>query len=141
MLDGRVVREGRDLTIVAWGAMQRTCRLATLLLADHDVSAELIDPVSVKPFNYDLLRRSVQKTGRLLVVDEGPRTGSVAAEVIVRTLEEFGGALRSFRRVTFPDVHHPFDPRLEATLVPSVDQVAEAARMLAADAVKASALS
>ena len=123
VLNGRVVREGRDITIVAWGAMQRVARDAGRTLGDNGISAELIDPVTVKPMNHHLIHGSVAKTGRLLVVDEGPRTGSVAGEVILRALEEGPRPPQAFRRVTFPDVHHPFDPRLEAALLPSVDKV------------------
>ena len=132
VLDGRVVRQGSDLTIVAWGAMQSTCRKAALSLAERGIKAELIDPVTIKPVNYALLRPSVEKTGRLLVVDEAPRTGGVAAEIILRALEDFGGSIKGFKRLTFPDVHHPFDPRLEAELLPSVDAVVAAARRLTA---------
>jgi pyruvate/2-oxoglutarate/acetoin dehydrogenase E1 component len=130
VLAGRMVREGRDVTIVAWGAMQRTARQAAKALAGIGISAEVIDPVTVKPMNHRLIHTSLAKTRRLLVVDEGPRTGSVAAEVILRALEDAPQPPQAFRRVTFPDVHHPFDPRLEAELLPSVEKITEAARTL-----------
>ena len=130
VLRGRVVREGRDVTIVAWGAMQRVARQAANALADIGISAEVVDPVTVKPMNHRLIHDSLAKTTRLLVVDEGPRTGSVAAEVIIRALEDAQHPPQAFRRVTFPDVHHPFDPRLEAALLPSVEKVTAAARTL-----------
>jgi pyruvate/2-oxoglutarate/acetoin dehydrogenase E1 component len=130
VLAGRVVSEGSDLTIVAWGAMQRVAQQACRILSDEGIDAELLDPVAVKPMNHDLIRQSVTKTGRLLVVDEGPRTGSVAAEVIVRALEDAPGAVKAFRRINLPDVHHPFDPRLEAALLPSIEEVVSSARQV-----------
>ncbi len=72
-------REGEDVTVVAWGAMQHAARQAAEVLADDGFSVELIDPVTVKPMNHSLIHESLAKTDRLLVVDEGPRTGSVAA--------------------------------------------------------------
>jgi pyruvate/2-oxoglutarate/acetoin dehydrogenase E1 component len=130
VLPGRVVQTGDDLTVVAWGAMQRVAREAASLLAQEGIAMELIDPVTVKPMNHRLVHESVAKTARLLVVDEGPRTGSVAGEVILRVLEEAAYPIPRFRRLTMPDVHHPFDPRLEATLLPSVDSVVQAAKDL-----------
>jgi acetoin:2,6-dichlorophenolindophenol oxidoreductase subunit beta len=130
VLRGRVTHEGRDITIVAWGAMQRVAFRAAKALADSGISADVIDPVTVKPMNHRLIHQSVARTSRLLVVDEGPRTGSVAAEVIMRALEDAPRPPQAFRRVTFPDVHHPFNPRLEAQLLPSVEMVTEAARTM-----------
>jgi pyruvate/2-oxoglutarate/acetoin dehydrogenase E1 component len=130
VLRGRVTHEGRDITIVAWGAMQRVAFRAAKALADSGISADVIDPVTVKPMNHRLIHQSVARTSRLLVVDEGPRTGSVAAEVIMRALEDAPRPPQAFRRVTFPDVHHPFNPRLEAQLLPSVETVTEAARTM-----------
>jgi pyruvate/2-oxoglutarate/acetoin dehydrogenase E1 component len=130
VLGGRIVSRGDRLTIVAWGAMQRLARRATKQLAEAGIAIELIDPVTVKPMNHSMISNSVARTGRLLVVDEGPKTGSVAAEVIVRALEDTSGAMRAFRRINLPDVHHPFDPRLEAELLPSASSIVAAARQL-----------
>jgi len=66
-----------------------------------------------------MISESADRTDRLVAVDESPRAGSLAAEVIVRALEDADRAIRAFRRINFPDVHHPFDPRLEAALLPS----------------------
>lgn len=130
VLDGRVIRPGNDVTLVAWGAMQHASRTAADLLAGDGFSVELLDPVTVKPMNHSLVHESVSRTGRLLVVDEGPRTGSVAAEVIVRALEDAPAPPTAFKRLTFPDVHHPFDPRLERSLLPSTDDIVAAVKAL-----------
>jgi len=130
VLRGRVVREGEDVTLVAWGAMQHAARAAAEVLADDGFSVELIDPVTVKPMNHSLIHESLAKTGHLLVVDEGPRTGSVAAEVVVRALEEAPLPPTGFKRLTFPDVHHPFDPRLERSLLPTTGDIVAAVKAL-----------
>jgi pyruvate/2-oxoglutarate/acetoin dehydrogenase E1 component len=130
VLQGRVVREGTDVTLVAWGAMQHAAELAAHVLAGDGFSVELIDPVTVKPMNHSMVRESLARTGRLLVVDEGPRTGSVAAEVVVRALEEAAVPPTGFQRLTFPDVHHPFDPRLERSLLPNTEDIVAAVKTL-----------
>jgi pyruvate/2-oxoglutarate/acetoin dehydrogenase E1 component len=130
VLPGRVVHHGDAVTLVAWGAMQRAARQATQTLADEGIFVDLIDPVTVKPMNDRLIHDSVAKTSRLLVVDEGPRTGSVAGDIVIRALEDAPRPPRSFRRLNFPDVHHPFDPRLEAALLPSKDLIVESVKAL-----------
>ena len=140
VLPGRLVHQGDAVTIVAWGAMQRTARQAAHALADEGIFVDLIDPVTVKPMNHRLIHDSVARTSRLLVVDEGPRTGSVAAEVIVRTLEDAPHPPKSFRRLNFPDAHHPFDPRLEAALLPSKDLIVASVKALMGNACQAESL-
>jgi pyruvate/2-oxoglutarate/acetoin dehydrogenase E1 component len=131
ILDGRVVRSGDHLTIVAWGAMQPVALTAAESLWLSGISAEVIDPVSIKPMNYELIAESVARTGHLIVLDEGPRTGSVSADVVVNVLERVNDTPVTFERLTLPDVHHPFDPDLEASLLPNADDVVEAtARLL-----------
>jgi len=133
VLSGRIVREGKDVTVVAWGAMQRAAREAADVLEGDGFSVEIVDPVTVKPMNHSLIHQSLAKTRRLLVVDEGPRTGSIAAEIVVRALEDAPHPLEAFKRLTFPDVHHPFDPRLERSLLPSTDDIVAAVKSLARD--------
>jgi len=122
ILAGRVVRLGTDLTIVAWGAMRAVALEAATALEERGLSAEVIDPVTVKPMNFELIQASLAKTGSLLVIDEGPRTGGVAAEVMARTVEETTVPSGRIRRVTLPDIHHPFDPALEAQVVPNAEK-------------------
>jgi pyruvate/2-oxoglutarate/acetoin dehydrogenase E1 component len=136
VLQGRVAREGTAATIVAWGAMQVRAAAACEELYGQGIDVELIDPVTVKPMNHELIHDSIRKTRKLLLVDEGPRTGSVAGEVIVRAMEEAPQALSAFARLTMPDVHHPFDPRLEAALLPSKDGIVQAVKRLLANDVR-----
>lgn len=127
VLDGRIARTGRDLTVVAWGAMRAVASDAAEQLSRTGIEIEIVDPVSIKPMNHDLIAASVERTGALIVLDEGPRTGGVSADVVANVLERVSRPL-PFERITMPDVHHPFDPRLEAELLPSVPAVIEATR-------------
>ena len=73
---------GDDVTIVAYGAMMREARRAVTELAAAAISAELIDVRSLSPLDLDTVVASVRKTGRAVVVQEAPRTGGFAAEVV-----------------------------------------------------------
>lgn len=130
VLDGRILRSGDDVTLVAWGSMVHVALQAADMLAETGVSAEVVDPITIKPMNHSLVHSSLSKTGRLVIVDEGPRTGGVAADIVVCALESETQSLKQFRRVTFPDVHHPFDPRVEAALIPQACDVVAAVKSL-----------
>ncbi len=78
----KVENEGNDLTIISWGAMMRVCRQAMESIEKDGISAELIDLRTIYPLDFDTIINSVKKTGRVLVVQEGPQSFGVAAEVI-----------------------------------------------------------
>ena len=84
----QVVREGSDITVIAYGAMMRPTLEATEDLVDlHNVDVEVIDLLSISPMDTQTLVDSVSKTGRCVIVHEGPRTCGVAAEIIARLNE------------------------------------------------------
>jgi pyruvate/2-oxoglutarate/acetoin dehydrogenase E1 component len=115
---GSIVRRGADLTIVAWGWMRQLVERVARGLEDERASIEIVDPVTIKPMDIDLITDSVTKTKRLLVVEEAPITGSVSAEIIARVIEARISGLKGVERLTMPDLPNPFDPELEASLVP-----------------------
>jgi pyruvate dehydrogenase E1 component beta subunit len=84
----RVVREGSDLTLVSYGAQMKEAQEAVAHLEQEGASVELIDLRTIYPLDRETLSASVRKTGRLLVVHEGPQSFGVAAEVITVILEE-----------------------------------------------------
>lgn len=128
---GCVVRTGNDVTVVAWAWMRTVAEEAAATLEGRGISVELVDPITIKPMDTALIRESVQKTRRLLVVEESPISGSVAAEIIANVVEE-GLPIVNAARVTMPDVPNPFDPDLEAALIPSGHKVCSAVeRMMA----------
>jgi acetoin:2,6-dichlorophenolindophenol oxidoreductase subunit beta len=133
---GRVAREGEDVTIVAIGAMVPRAEKAARELAKAGVSAEVIDPRSLHPFDHVLVAESVRKTGHLVVVDEARRSCSLASEVVARVATDAYGALRAAPRILAnPDVHVPYAPALEAEVIPRVDQIVEAASAVRGAAV------
>ncbi|MBU1637812.1 alpha-ketoacid dehydrogenase subunit beta, partial [bacterium] len=78
----KVENEGKDVTILSWGAMMRVCRQALESIEQDGISVELIDLRTIYPLDHDTIISSVKKTGRVLVVQEGPQSFGVAAEVI-----------------------------------------------------------
>jgi pyruvate dehydrogenase E1 component beta subunit len=124
-----VVRSGDDITIVTYGAMVRPTIEAAEDLEDVDnASAEVIDLLSIAPMDTATILESVRKTGRLMVVHEGPRRCGVAAEVAARVAEFAVDSLEApIRRVTCPDVIFPYFVR-ERAYLPQSDRIANVAR-------------
>jgi pyruvate dehydrogenase E1 component subunit beta len=125
----RLDREGRDLTIVSYGAMLRVAREAAETLALEDgVEAEIVDLLTVSPLDRDTLAASVGKTGRALVVHEAPRSFGPGAEIAASIME---GAFLSLEapvhRVAAYDVPFPCFAREKAN-VPDAARVVAAAR-------------
>ena len=84
-----VAREGKDLTLVAWGAMRRPAQKAVDKLAEaRNASIELIDLLSMAPLDAETLCASVRKTGRCVVVQEAPRNLSISSEIVARINDE-----------------------------------------------------
>lgn len=127
---GQIVRGGSDATIVAWGRMRSVAEEAAEKLEADGFSAEVVDPISVKPLPYELIASSLERTQRLVVVEEAPRTGSVSAEIMALTAESFPTGQVQMRRVTMPDVHNPYHSSLEPSIFPVPDKVVIAAKSL-----------
>jgi pyruvate dehydrogenase E1 component beta subunit len=122
------LREGRDLTIVTWGACVREAAGAAETLAGEGIEAELIDLATLKPWDAETVLDSVRRTGRCVILHEAPRTGGFGAEVAARIAEEaLESLLAPVRRVTAPDIIPPL-PRLEHLYLPTAEAAAEAAR-------------
>ncbi len=124
-----VDREGRHLTVIAWGAMVRVAREAADVLHTEDgVSVEIIDLLTISPLDRETLARSVTKTGRVLVVQEAPKSFGPGAEIAASIME---GAFLSLeapvRRVAAYDVPFPGFAREKAN-VPDAARVVAAAR-------------
>jgi acetoin:2,6-dichlorophenolindophenol oxidoreductase subunit beta len=127
--EARTVREGSDITIVAISSAVPEALQAADVLAEEGVSAEVIDPRTLVPFDHESVLNSVGRTGRLVVADPAHRTCGAAAEVAAVVAEEAFGLLRApIVRVTTPDTQIPFSPVLEKPLYPSRDGIADAVR-------------
>lgn len=102
----RTLREGADITITAMSYMTIEALRANDFLAEHGISCDLIDLRSVRPIDWDTIRASVRRTGRLLALDTGFTTGSVAGEIVARMSTECWGSLKAAPdRLAMPD--HP----------------------------------
>lgn len=124
-----VARAGTNLTIIAYGAMMRPVLEAADDLAESDgVSVEVIDVQTVSPLDTETIKNSVVKTGRAVVVHEGPRTCGIGAEIVARIVETSLMHLEApVRRVTGFDVQFPYFAR-ERAFLPSAERVACVAR-------------
>jgi pyruvate/2-oxoglutarate/acetoin dehydrogenase E1 component len=128
---GIVRREGSDVTIIATLLMMHRALAAAERLAAEGISAEVIDPRSLVPFDWDLVNASVMKTTRVVVVEEGPRRGGWSAEIAATLAESMSDYLTApIARVASPDIPVPFSPVMEAFYRPDSDRIVAAARKL-----------
>lgn len=122
------IRQGRDVTLVSWGAMLVETESAANRLAEEGIDAEVIDVATLKPLDLDTILESVARTGRCVIVHEAPRAVGVGAEIAAGLAEEgLDTLLAPIERVTGWDTVMPF-PRLEHHYMPSVERIAAAAR-------------
>jgi pyruvate dehydrogenase E1 component beta subunit len=124
-----VRRSGAQVTVLAWLLMTHYALAAARQLEAEGIDAEVIDVRSLSPFDYGTIGQSVAKTGRVVIVEEGPKTGGVSAELAAGIMEHCGQALRApLERVASPDVPVPFAPVLEDAYRPSPQQICTAVR-------------
>jgi pyruvate/2-oxoglutarate/acetoin dehydrogenase E1 component len=125
--EGRVLRNGDDVTLVAYGAMVARTLDAAAALADGGVAARVVDLRSLAPLDEDLLARCARETGRVVVVHEAPRSVGLGAEVAARVMElAFDHLQAPVGRVTGWDVPYP-PASLEQHYLPSTERIREAA--------------
>jgi pyruvate dehydrogenase E1 component beta subunit len=114
----RIVQEGNDITLISWGSM-----LHRTLQAVEGYDAEVIDLMTLSPFDEETILNSVKKTGRVVIVHEAPKTCGFGAELSATIAEEAILYLKSpILRVTGYDVVIPL-PKLEDYYLPSVERV------------------
>ncbi len=126
---GVIRREGTDVTIVGKLLTVYRALAAAEQLAGEGISAEVIDPRSLVPLDTTLILESVEKTGRLVVVEEDNRTNGWAAEIVAIVAEQAFFALDApIVRVSAPDTPAPFAPPMERLYVPSEQRIIDAVR-------------
>lgn len=122
----RVAREGNDITVVTYGGMVQVSERAAQHVADEGVDAEVIDLRTIWPFDVDAIVSSVNKTGRLVVVHEAPRSFGVGAEIAATVQERcLLSLLAPIKRVTGYDIVPPL-AKLEEFNYPNPDRVVKA---------------
>ncbi|MCL2103798.1 MAG: alpha-ketoacid dehydrogenase subunit beta [Kiritimatiellaeota bacterium] len=125
-------RPGNDVTIIAWSYMAYLANQAAAQLEQNGVDAEVIDLLTLAPLDIGLIVDSVKNTGRVLIVEEGPKTGGFAAEIAAQIMEQAHDYLeKPVRRLASPDCPFPSAKHLEAACIPTVaDIVREATNLL-----------
>ncbi len=128
-----VCRTGKDVTILAMSLMVWHALEAAARLESEGISVEVIDPRTIVPFDEQTLLESVHKTGRLLIVDEAQQfcgfSAEAAALVASKAFDDLDAPIRRLCALNTP---HPFNPVLEAAMLPSVDSVVDEVRRLVA---------
>ena len=127
--EANIVRDGGDVTIVAFGRMVTMATEAAEELAASGIEAEVIDPRTTSPLDTDTILESVENTGRLVVVDESNPRCSLASDVAGLVVQEAFGALRApIQQVTGPHTPVPFADSLEDLFMPDAQRVVNAAK-------------
>lgn len=127
---GEIKREGTDCTIISWSRALHTCLDAAKVLEEElDLNVEVLDLRTVRPLDKDMIRESVKKTNRVVVVEEGwpyASVGSSVAEFVSRDLFDWLDA--PVGRVHQRDIPMPYAFNLEPASLPSVERVVDAVR-------------
>ena len=127
----KVVREGKDLTIVTYGAMVWVALEAARKLAEEGASVEVVDLRTLLPLDRETVCDSVKKTSKALLLHEDTRTGGMAGELAATISESVFEHLDApIVRVTAPDTPVPYSPPLEEAFLPNAAKVIEKARWL-----------
>lgn len=126
---GRIVREGDEVTVISWGNTVQLAQEAAESLAAQGVSIEVIDLRTLVPCDWDIITKSLEKTGRMVVVQEDNKTGGFGASIlahIVSNPEFFSYLYASPQLVARDDTHIPYHPDLLAEALPSKQNIIDA---------------
>ncbi|WP_373284375.1 alpha-ketoacid dehydrogenase subunit beta [Virgibacillus oceani] len=125
---GKLVEQGDDVTVLAWGAMMPVALTATEQMRQHGITCDVIDLRTLYPLDKDIISESVQKTGRVVIVHEGHETGGVGSEIIsIINNTSFLYLRAPMERVTGFDVPVPLFA-LENDYLPTPERVSQAIR-------------
>ena len=128
---GKIVREGSDVTLIAWGALVQRSIDAAKKIERDGVSIEIIDPRTLAPFDMEILKESLAKTSRLLIAHEECQTSGFAGEIAALVNEQCFEYLDApIQRVTSRNSHVAYCPDLEEDILPQVDDIYHALREL-----------
>lgn len=123
-----IVRPGTDVTLVSVMQGVHDCLAAADALATSGIDAEVIDLRTLRPLDTETVLRSLHKTNRLMVLEEGPLTGGWAGEILAVAAEHGIGDIDDVWRMTTDDLPIPYSPPLEGAFFPSVDAIVSAVR-------------
>lgn len=127
------VFEGDDVTIIAWSYMTALANKAAAFLSMEDIGVDVIDLCTLNPLDMETIVESIERTGRVIIIEEGPKTGGFAAEIAARIAEEALDYLEMpIKRLTVPDLPYPACKTLELSLIPNVESIQAAVREMLA---------
>lgn len=127
--EANIVRDGDDVTVVALSRMVHYSNDAADMLAKEGIEIDLIDPRTTSPLDEDTILESVERTGRLVIVDEATPRCSIATDIAALVADKAFGALKApIRRVTAPHTPVPFAPVLEKAYIPDQEHIAATIR-------------
>ncbi len=125
--EARIAKPGEDVTLIAYSGMVRIAEEAAKILADKNISAEIIDLRTLSPLDIETVVESVKKTNRAVVIEEtwktGGFSGTIASNVQEAAFDYLDGPVI---RVNGPDVSAPYAKNIESAMIPSADWVVEA---------------
>ena len=118
--------EGPDVTVVALAGMVRSALTVADDLEEAGISVEVVEPRTIVPLDKATILASVEKTGRLVVVDPAHKSCSVASEISAMVAQEGFWTLQApIQRVASLDCHFPFSPALEKLVFPNEEKITE----------------
>lgn len=127
----RVMKEGGDVTVLSWSQMVNVAMDAAGEMEKQGINAEVIDLRSLAPLDKETIIKSVEKTGRLVIVHEAVKTGGFGGEIAAILAEEAFSSLKApIKRVTGADTPIPFSPVLEYEFLPNVQKIVDAVKSI-----------
>jgi pyruvate dehydrogenase E1 component beta subunit len=131
-----IVREGKDVTILTYSRMRHHCLKAVQQLEAEGIDAELIDLISLKPFDLDTICASIRKTNRVIVVEECMKTGGIGAELLALITEHcFDDLDARPLRLSSQDIPTPYNGTLENLTIIQPTQIVQAARQIVSGSI------
>ena len=124
-----MVREGKDVTILTYSRMRHHCTQAAKKLVEEGYDPEIIDLISLKPFDMEAIAKSIQKTHRVIVVEECMRTGGIGAELVASINDQLFDELDAQPiRLSSQDIPTPYNGKLENLTIIQPHQIEQAVR-------------
>ena len=126
-----ILKEGNDITILTYSRMRHHCLKAIEQLKEKEIDAELIDLISLKPFDLETISKSIKKTHRVIIVEECMKTGGIAAELMSLITENCFDDLDSPPvRLSSQDIPTPYNGNLENLTIIQPHQIVDAAEKI-----------
>lgn len=126
-----IVRKGKDVTILTYSRMRHHCTQAAKTLEKEGYDPEIIDLISLKPFDMETVRESVKKTHRVVIVEECMKTGGIGAELVALVNEQLFDELDApIVRLSSQDIPTPYNGKLESLTIVQPQQIVEAVQKI-----------